>query len=174
MSFQIPQPKLPQITLPTIRGLPTIPHVGCSGGQGTSYVGEQFGNAPDLNTVLHIRTLKKALDEQIYALLKGQLPFATRPPIYDARMVQLTSDVADLVTELNDAIGKVTAETQAAITFVNQKVGEMNSAKNAILGLPESARSAAQTVMIERYDRYVSRLNAQANRLQSTIACVSG
>jgi hypothetical protein len=170
----LPQPKLPQITTPTIRGLPTIPHVGCAGGHGTTYLGEQFGDLPDLNTILHIKTVKKALNEQIYALLKGELPFATRPPIYDARMVQLTSEVADLVVELNDAIGKVTDEANAAITFVNQKVGEMNAAKNLILAVPASARSTAQTVMLQRYQRYVGSLNAQANRLQSTIACVSG
>src|SRR4051794_31476092 len=96
--------KPPNLNVPTIAGLPTIPHVGCTGGDATAYFGGQFGGLPDLQALSHIRVIKKALEEQIYALLKGELPFATRPPIYDARMVQLTNEVAEIVAQGNDLI----------------------------------------------------------------------
>jgi len=74
----IPEAKLPSLTLPTIRSLPTIPHVGCAPGDPNSFVGEQFGNAPDLNSILSIRALIKSLEEQIYALIQGKLPQPAR------------------------------------------------------------------------------------------------
>ena len=77
----IPQPKLPSLSLPTIRSLPTIPFVGCAGGDGTTYLGDQFGNLPDLQAALHAKALKKALVEQVYALVQGQLPDPARRAI---------------------------------------------------------------------------------------------
>jgi hypothetical protein len=171
--MNIPQPKLPHITLPTIRSIPTIPHVGCAGGDGTSYVGKQFGNVPDLHAVLHIRTVKKALAEQIYALLKGQLPFATRPPFYDARMVQLTNEVAELTEALTSIVSEVSGDINDAINFVGEKITAMNELKNAIAAVPEQARSAVDRLMFERYGRYAQELNAQKHRLQSTLDCVT-
>jgi len=169
----IPQPKLPNITLPNIRGIPTIPFVGCAGAQGTTYVGEQFGNVPDIGAIREIKALKKSLEEQIYALIQGKLPDATRPAPYDARAIQLTNEVAQLVTKLNEVIAGATAEAEAAIDFVNGKIGELNTAKGLLEGIPAGARSPVQQLMIERYDRYVGELNDQAGRLQSTIDCIA-
>jgi hypothetical protein len=173
MSVQIPAPKLPHATLPTVRAIPTIPHVGCAGATGTTYLGEQFGNVPDIGAVLAAKTLKKALEEQIYALLKGQLPFATRPPIYAAREAQLINEVAEVVATINTLIAAVTAEANAAISFVDDKISEVNEAKSALEGIPAGARDVVQRVMIERYDQCFGELNAQAARLQSTLECIA-
>ncbi|HKO43323.1 MAG TPA: hypothetical protein VJU84_08535 [Pyrinomonadaceae bacterium] len=169
----IPQPRLPHVTLPAIRNIPTIPFVGCAGAQGTTYVGEQFGNVPDIGAIREIKSLKKALEEQIYALIQGQLPDPTRPAPYAARAVQLADEVTQLVTKLNEVIAGATAEATAAIGFVNDKVGELNAAKGLLEGIPAGARSPVQQLMMERYDQSVGELNAQAARLQSTIECLA-
>jgi ElaB/YqjD/DUF883 family membrane-anchored ribosome-binding protein len=170
----IPEAKLPHITLPAIRNIPTIPHVGCAASTGTTYVGQQFGNCPDLASVLHLKALQKLLSEQMYALLKGELSDIPRALAYAERLAELTSEVADLVSTLADIVAGVTAEIDAALQFVNDKIATLNAAKNLIEDTPEAARSAVQRVMAERYDRYVQELNAQAGRLQATMACVAG
>lgn len=171
--MNVPLPKLPHVTLPTIRGIPTIPHVGCAGATGTTYVGEQFGNVPDVGAVLAIKALKKAILEQIYALIQGELPDATRPPVYAARAAQLTNEIAEIVATLNEAIAAVTSEANAAITAVNAKSAEMNAAKAELESITPGARSAVQRLMIQRYTRYAGELDAQAGRLQSTIECIA-
>lgn len=173
MPVQVPTPKLPHVALPAIRSIPTIPFVGCAGGQGTSYIGEQFGNVPDIGAVLAIKALKKSLEEQIYALLKGQLPDVPRAAAYAARMAQLIDQVAEIVTTLNTVIGSVMAEATAAIAIVNAKAAEMNSAIALIEGTPAGARSAVQNLLMQRYARYAGELDAQAGRLQSTIECIA-
>src|SRR5216684_2660472 len=138
----IPQPRLPHTTLPTIRGIPTIPHVGCAGADGTSYIGEQFGNLPDLHALLHLKTLKKALNEQIYALLEGELGQIPRAPVYAARAAQLVDEVAELVDAITSIANEVESNINDAIGYVNNQVAAVNQAKNAIAGVPEAARSA--------------------------------
>jgi len=172
MALQIPQTKLPHLALPAIRNIPTVPHVGCAGADGTSYVGKQFGNLPDLHAVLHLKTLKKALDEQVYALIEGELPFVTRPPIYAARAAQLTNEIAELVDATTSIVNTVTSNINDAIGYVNQQVAAVNAAKNLIAGVPEGARSAVQKLMFDRYGRYAQELNAQKTRLQSSLTCI--
>lgn len=169
----VPAPRLPHLTLPTVRPIPTIPHVGCAGGSGTTYVGAQFGNLPDLHAALAIKKLKKALEEQIYALVQGQLPDLTRPPVYAARAAQLVNEVAELVQTLNQVVTGLIAEANAAINFVNGTINDINAAKAALETVPEGARNAVQRLMMQRYERYLGELNAQVGRLQSTITCIS-
>jgi ElaB/YqjD/DUF883 family membrane-anchored ribosome-binding protein len=169
----IPPPKLPRLGVPQIRSLPQLPNVGCAPGNATSFVGNQFGNLPDLNAVLQIRALKKALEEQIYALIDGQLPQIARAPRYAQRAAQVTQQVAQLVAALNQILAAANAEAQAAVAAVNSKIGEVNTAKNDILSIPESARSTAQRRMLMRYNEYVGELNGQIARLESTLGCLS-
>lgn len=174
MTVSLPAPKLPSYPLPSIRSLPAIPHVGCAGGDGTAYFNNQFGGLPDLQALTHIRAAKKFLDEQIYALLQGKLNDLLRPPVYDARAVQLTAQLAEIVAKGNELIAAMTNEVNAAVSFINGKVAELNNAKAQILRIPEAARSHSQRLMLERYDEYVGELNAQAGRLQSTLTCLGG
>lgn len=170
----IPQPKLPNITLPAIGNIPTLPlGIGCAGADANSYLGEQFGNLPSLHKLLHLKTLRKALNEQIYALIQGELPDAARPAPYAARAAQLTDEVAELVSGINDVVSEVSGEIDAARDFVNEKIAAVNDAKNLIESTPAAARSAVQKLMVERYGRYAQELNAQAGRLQSALTCIS-
>lgn len=171
--MSIPEAKLPPLTLPTIDGLPTIPHVGCAGGDGTSYLGKKFGNAPDLHRLLHLKALQKVLGEQMYALLKGELTDIPRAAAYAARLATLTSEVADMVSAITETINDLTANINDAISYVDQQVAAVNSAKNMIEGVPDAARSAVQRLMFENYGRYVQELNAQKTRLQSAITCIA-
>lgn len=168
----IPQPKPPHLNLPNIRSLPNIPFVGCSGGNATSYIGQQFSGLPDLKTVLHIKALKKSLEEQIYALIQGQLPVIPRAPVYAARAAQLTSEVAQLVSTMTTVISQIQGEINGAISAVNGKIGEVNAAKAAIQSIPVSARTATQQLAIQRYSEYAGELNAQVGRLQQTLSCL--
>lgn len=173
MTVQVPQPKLPHVALPNIRSIPTIPFVGCAGATGTTYIGKQFGNVPDVGAALAIKALKKALEEQIYALVQGQLNDIARPPVYAARAAQLVNQVAEVVATLNTVVADVTAEATAAIAIVNAKAAELSSAMALIEGTPAGARSAVQNLLLERYARYTGELDAQAGRLQSTIECIA-
>jgi hypothetical protein len=173
MSAYVPPAKLPNIPLPQIRSLPHIPFVGCAGGSATTFIGEQFGDLPDMATVLHIKALKKSLEEQIYALIQGELPDALRPPVYAARAAQLVAEVLEIVATLNTIIGGVIGEAEAAISFVNGKIGEMNAARAAIMNIPPTARTAAQRLMLGRYNEVATELNGQISRLQSTITCIA-
>jgi hypothetical protein len=164
---------LPHLPLPNVRGLPNVPHVGCAGGSATSYLGEQFGNLPDLHAALAIKKLKKALEEQIYALIQGQLPDPTRPPVYAARAAQLVNEVAELVQMLNNLIAQAAAEVNASINFINGKINDINAAKTAVLSIPQGARSAVQRLALQRYNEYLGELNSQIDRLNATIACIS-
>lgn len=171
--MSIPEAKLPHLTLPTIKNLPTIPHVGCAGGDGTSYVGNRFGNLPDLQALLHLKALHKLLNEQMYALLKGELTDIPRAAAYAARLTTLTDEVAEMVAMITDTVNDLTANINDAIGYVDQQLAAVNSAKNLIVAVPEGARSAVQKLMFERYGRYAQELNAQKGRLQSTIECIA-
>lgn len=173
MSVTLPPARLPHLPLPNIHSLPSIPSVGCAGGNATTYLGEQFGDLPDLNAIAHIKALKKAMDEQIYALIQGELPDAARPAVYAARAAQLVNYVASLVSLLNTLTGSVVAEAQASISFCNAKIAEINQAQSALQNLPESARTSVQRLMLARYNEYASELNGQIARLNSTIDCVA-
>lgn len=168
----IPAAKLPNLNLPAIRNLPTIPFVGCAPGDSSSFVGEQFGNAPDLNSILSIRALKKSLEEQIYALIQGQLPDPARPAPYAARAAQLANEITELLDAMNTVIGQVTGSVNAAIEYANEQLTAVNQAKAAIVAVPAASRSAVQKLMLDRYNRYATELNAQVARHQQTIACL--
>src|SRR6185503_7841946 len=131
----IPQPRLPNIALPVIHGLPTLPlGIGCAGADGNSYLGKQFGNLPSLHKLLHLKAGKKYLEEQIYALIQGEAIQPVRSPIYAARAAQLTNEVATLVTEITSVIDEVSGDITASINFVNEKVAAVNEAKDLIAG----------------------------------------
>jgi len=170
----IPQAKLPSIPLPSIRNIPNIPGVGCAGGDGTSYLGEQFGNVPDVLAATHIRGLIKTCEDQIFALIKGELPDIPRAIAYAQKAAELAEYVTSLLSTLNESIGSIVGEAQASINFVNQKIQEVNSAKSQILAVPEAGRTAVQRLALSRYNEYAQELNAQIGRLQSTIGCISG
>lgn len=164
--------KLPSVTLPTIRSMPSIPSVGCAGGDGTSYIGEQFGGLPDVQAALHLKALTKAINEQIYALLQGELPQPARAPVYAARAAQLAQYVVSLASTLNEVVGRVTGEATATINFINGKISEVNAAKAAIMSVPSASHSAAQRLLLSRYNTYASELNAQIARVNATVSCI--
>ena len=145
MRVQLPQAKLPSLQLPTIRPLPTIPGVGCVPSDGQSYVGEQFGNLPDMQTLQHIRQMKKLLNEHIEALIEGYLPTTARAPLWTARVVQLMQYVADLTATFNDAAGRASAEIHATLDFINGKKAELQSALSEINTVAPASRTASQT-----------------------------
>jgi hypothetical protein len=169
----LPEPKPPISALPVIRVPVDIPSVGCPGAHGTSFIGEQFGNLPDIQSALHIKALKKAMEEQIYALIQGELPVLARAPIYAARAAQLIDYVASLVATLETVVNAVTAEVNAATAFINQKTAELNGAIAELESVPESARTATQRLALQRRQEYLGELDAQASRLATTLSCLA-
>lgn len=165
-------PKTPPINLPTIRNLPTIPLIGCASGDATSYFGNQFGGLPDLESILHMKARKKYFEEMIETLIEGYVPAIPRQAVWAVRVAGYTNEIANLITEINTLIAAVTAYVNSALGFVNDRIDELNSAKNDLLSIPEDTRSKVQQKMIERYDKYIGRLEAQATRLQLTLTCI--
>jgi hypothetical protein len=174
VSVRIPEPKLPELKLPTIRVPLHIPKVGCPGAESQSYIGEQFGNLPDLQDALHTKHLRKVVNDQIYALLKGKLPTPIRKVLYNAKALELIADVVELVSFLNQVIAQAIAEYNAVVGFINQKKAELNQAIADINAIPASARSAVQKLTAERYQEYVGELDRQLNNLQTSISCIVG
>ena len=170
----IPRLKLPSLQLPNVRPMPSIPGVGCVPSDGHSYLGEQFGNLPDLQAVQAIRSLKKTFEEEIETRIEGYLPTAARQPLWAARVAKVTNYVGELTSAMTQAIGRATAEINATLAFVNEKQEEMQGALAEINSIPEAARTQTQRLMAERYQQYVGELEAQAGRLQATVACIAG
>jgi hypothetical protein len=172
--IHIPPPKLPHIQLPQIRLPIHIPHVGCPGAESQSYLGEQFGNLPDLYDALHTKHLRKVINDQIYALLKGQLPTVIRRGFYYQKMLELIQQVVEIVAVLNQVIAQAIAEYNAVIAFINKKKGEINAAIQSINAIPGSARTAVQRLALQRYQEYLGELDTQLSRLATSISCVAG
>ncbi len=168
-----PQPKLPQFALPNINLPIHIPKVGCPGADGRSYIGEAFGSLPDLYDALHTKHLRKVLNDQIFALLKGKLPTILRKAFYAQKALELISDVASFVSVLNQVIGRAVAEYNATINFINQKKGELQQAISDIQSIPANARTATQKLAIERYQTYLGELDSQISKLQTSISCIA-
>lgn len=170
--MNLPQPKIPQINLPEIRLPIHLPRIGCPGGDGRSYIGEQFGNLPDLVDAFHAKHLRKIINDQIYALLKGQLPTIIRRGLYFQKALELIEDVVAIVEVLNQVIGQAIAEYNATIGFIEQKKTELNQTISIIEGIPAATRTAVQTETIKTYNRYIGELDAQITRLQTSIICM--
>jgi hypothetical protein len=169
----IPAPKPVRVASPQVRLPADIPFVGCVSGSAKTFVGEQLGNIPDATKILQIRAIKKALEEQIYALIQGQLPDPVRPPVYAARAAQLTSQVAGIVSALTQTIAQASAEVNAAINFVNQQKTAIQNSLNELAAVPSEQLTASQRLMMQRYNEYLGELNSQIGRLQSTLGCLS-
>ena len=172
MTPRLPKAKLPNLSLPRIKRIPQIPFVGCAPSSATTLVGKQFGNVPDLEKVLHIRALKKALEEQIKALIDGQLPVIARAPKYAASAVRLANELQQLLSGLAEAAQGMAAEYDAAVSFANGKIAELNRAAGEIQALPEAARSKVQKLTLDRYNDYAREITAQVGRLQQAKGCL--
>lgn len=170
--MSIPEARIPQIALPQIRIPVHIPKVGCPGADARSYIGEQFGNLPDLQDALHTKHLRKVTNDQIYALLKGQLPTILRKVVYLQKALELIEDVAAFIAVLNQVIGQAVAEYNATINFINGKISELNAGIADVEAIPAAARTAAQTLLPDRYNEYIAELNQQIARLQTSITCI--
>jgi hypothetical protein len=170
--LSIPEAKIPQINLPTIRIPIHIPKIGCPGADARSYVGEQFGNLPDLVDAFHVKHLRKVVNDQIFALLKGQLPTILRKGLYLQKAVELIQDVVAFIQVLNQVIGAAIAEYNATIGFINTKISQLNQSIAEIQAIPEGARTAVNTLALQRFNEYIVELNQQKQRLQRSIMCI--
>jgi hypothetical protein len=170
--LNLPQPHIPQINLPGIRLPIHLPFVGCPGADARSYIGEQFGNLPDLVDAFHAKHLRKLLNDQIFALLKGQLPTILRKFFYLQKALELIQQIAEIVAVLNQVIGQAIAEYNATIAFINEKQAELNQGIAEIESIPASSRTAVHQLTLQRYNEYLGELDAQATRLQTSITCM--
>lgn len=173
MSVQLPQIKIPSWTVPSVRDLPTIPNVGCVSGNATTQIGEQFGSFPDVQALPHVKALNKVITEQIGTLLEGKLPDVPRAVLFEARKVRLVSELAQIIGKGAELASQIQGEVNATIAASNAKIGDLNAAKNALLQIPENARSAIQDKTISRYNEYVGEVNAQIGRLEASLGCLS-
>ncbi len=169
----LPPAKLPSFTLPTVRSLPTIPNVGCVSGNATSIIGDQFGNFPDIQALPHIKALNKIITEQIGTLLEGKLGDIPRAALYEVRRARLVNELVQIVQQGTAIAGQIQSEVNANIAACNTKIADLNSAKNAIVSIPEASRSALQQKTLDRLNTYIGEVNGQIGRLQTTLACLN-
>jgi hypothetical protein len=170
--LNIPEAKLPDLPLPAIRLPVHLPRIGCPGADARSYIGEQFGSLPDLYDALHIKHLRKIINDQIYALLKGQLPTPLRKPLYYEKALDLIQHIAELIAVFNQVIGQVIAEYNATIAFINQKKGELNQKIAEIGGIPGGSQTAVHRLALQRYNEYIGELDQQVSRLGTSVTCI--
>lgn len=173
MTFQLPQVKTPSWNIPDVRNLPTIPTIGCVSGNATTQIGEQMGNFPDIQALPHIKALNKIITEQIGTLLEGKLPDVPRSVLYEVRKARLITELADIISKGAQLAGQIQAEINGAIAAANEKINDLNAAKDALLQIPENARSVIQDKMISRYNEYIGEINAQIGRLQQSLGCLN-
>jgi hypothetical protein len=173
MSNSLPQPKLPNWTLPNVRNVPTIPNVGCVSGDATTVVGAQMGNFPDIQALPHVKALNKVITEQIGTLLEGKLPDAPRAVVFEARRARLVTELTQIVNLATQTANQIQADVNATINACNEKINDINAAKNEISQLPETVRSAVQTKALERYDEYATEVTGQIGRLQASLGCLA-
>lgn len=173
MSNTLPQAKLPSWNLPTVRSLPTIPNVGCVSGNATSMIGDQFGNFPDIQALPHIKALNKVITEQIGTLIEGKLGDIPRAAAYEIRRARLVTELIAIVQQGVTIASQIQSEANANIAACNTKIADLNSAKNAIVSIPEAARSALQRKTLDRLNVYIGEVNGQIGRLQTTLACLN-
>lgn len=169
---KFPEAKLPSFNTPTIRGLPSIPKVGCVSGKPTTLIGEQMGNLPDINALPHVKALKKVIEEQIGTLLEGKLPQIARSPLYEIRQARLVGELAEMVQKATELAGSVLAELDAAIDFANSKISDLNSAINEINETSAELRTAVQKKALDRYNEYIGEINEQIGRLEAAKGCL--
>jgi hypothetical protein len=169
----LPTPRIPSLNLPQVRALPSVPGVGCAGGDATAFFGEQFGGLPDIQSVLHIKSLKKHYEEMMATLIEGYLNEIPRQALWAARVAEYTNRVADLVGAMTGLIAGMTAEVGASVAAINETKDELQGMLDGILEVPAAQRDAAQRLMATRYQQYLGELDTQAGRLQATLACLS-
>lgn len=169
----LPQAKLPSWNIPNVRSVPTIPHVGCVGGNATTIIGEQLGSLPDIAALPHIKALQKVITEQIGTLIEGKLPDIARSPLYQVRQLRLVQELSQIVSEATSIANQVQAEVNAGISFCNEKIADFNASKNAILQTPAELRSAIQKKTLDRLNEYTDEINGQIGRLQSSLGCLN-
>ena len=173
MSIQLPQAKLPSWNAPSVRSLPQIPTVGCVSGNATTQIGASMGSFPDIAALPQIKSLNKVITEQIGTLLEGKLPDAPRAALYQVRQARLVGELAQIVSTATQIAGQVQAEVSAAISGCNQKINDLNAAKDALLQIPEAARTAVQSKRIARYNDYANEVGAQIGRLEASLGCLA-
>ncbi len=173
MSNALPQIKLPSWSVPNVRGLPTIPTVGCVSGNATTQIGEQMGNFPDIQALPHVKALNKVITEQIGTLLEGKLPDAPRSILFEARKARLITELASIVNKATELANQIQTEINSSIAACNEKINDLNAAKNLILQVPVNARSVIQKKTLDRYNEYIGEINGQIGRLQTSLGCLN-
>lgn len=170
---KFPEIKLPHLTLPSVRDLPSLPHVGCVPGIPTMSVERQRGSDTDLAALQQIRVLKKSITEQIGTLIEGKLPDFPRAALYEVRQARLVIELAAAVAKGVEIAMQLTSDLNANIDFINSKIAVLNEGKDAYLSIPQHARTKLQQHKIDRNNEYIGELNGQKSKIQSVISCIT-
>lgn len=165
-------PRVPTIQLPFSVPTISVPFIGCFSGDGKTYVGKKFANRPDFLKLNHLKQKKKELAEEIITQTIGKLDNPARSAAFTVEIARITQDIAEVLDGINETIGAITEELQAGISFVNDKKTELDALRSELLAIPSDMRTKVEQHMIERYNEYFGELDAQADRLTSTIACL--
>lgn len=170
---EYPDIKLPDIDLPQIRPLPSIPFLNCIPATPEKLTGRQMGKQPDLSALAHIRALKKNIVEKLIILLEGQLPDLPRSIAYEANRVRLVAEMAQIGAEGVAIAGKLAEDAEENIAEINARIEILNEGISAYEDIGNDVRSAIQQKTIERFGEYIDELEQQKSRWESVMSCIS-
>ena len=165
-------PRVPTIQLPFVPTFPSLPFIGCFGGDGKTYIGKKYGNRPDIQKLLHIKQLKKWFRENIDGYIEGKLDNPLRAVAFDARAIRLGLELAEIIEDFNETVGQITEEIDAGLDLVNGRINELNGLRGELLALSGDSLSKADQLMLERYNEYLGELDAQVTRLNGSRNCI--
>lgn len=165
-------PQVPAIQLPHLPALPGMPFLGCFPADGQTYVGKKWANRPDLRVLDHVRQLKKHLEEEIITHTIGKLDNPLRAAGFAEEIARLEVEIDEAIDTFYEVVGSVTGEINASLGFIGDRQEELNQARDELLSIPAGARSKVEQRLLERYDEYFGELEAQGQRLQSTLNCL--
>ncbi|MDQ4119859.1 MAG: hypothetical protein M3209_00145 [Acidobacteriota bacterium] len=170
---QYPTPRLPNIPLPQIRPLPSIPFLNCIPATPEKLTGKQMGKQPDLSALAHIRSLKKTISEKLIILLEGQLPDLPRSIAYEANRIRLVAELADIVAKGVTIANQLKQDAEEHIAEIDARIAIINEGISAYQSIVESARTAIQQKTIDRAAEYIDELNTQKSRWDSVMSCIT-
>ncbi len=150
--------------LPEIRGPFTIPNIGEAGGDPTVFINGQMGSMPDINALIHMESLEWLFTEFMFTYLKGQLPDAVRPAVYEAERAIMEVRKGQMLAARAALAATLQAEVTSSINYVNQKIGEQSDEIDGLEAI--EGRTKIEQLRLQRKTEAKEENEAKLGRLQ--------
>ena len=164
--------KVPTVQAPFTAPTLSVPFLSCFSGDGRTFVGRHFSNRPDLLKLQHLKQLIVQYEERIITQTIGKLDNPLRSAGFVAQIVEITDKIATATAAITSAVGEITEEIDAGISFINDRITDLNALRAELNAVPENLRTKVAAHLIARYEQYFGELESQLSRLNAARACV--